>query len=114
MYIVDGFPLAASNSRSPTDSALPGQTPTNNLSSLLSSFSNTRAPSTNHQQQPLPDFDNRIPEVPPQQKLEDMSDADRYGLAGLLANIRSEDPMVSGLARGQDLTQLGLNLNSPE
>ena len=43
-----------------------------------------------------------------------MSEADRYGLAGFLARIRSEDPMVAGLARGQDLTQLGLNLSSPE
>lgn len=39
---------------------------------------------------------------------------DRWGLAGLLATIRSDNPDVAGLAIGQDLTQLGLDLNSQE
>lgn len=43
-----------------------------------------------------------------------MSLSDQYGIAGFLATIRSEDPLVAGLAKGQDLTTLGLNLNSPE
>lgn len=87
----------------------PQENPSNNLSSLLSNF-NPRSSSANQQQPPMSDFDNRIPE----QKIEQMNDADRYGLAGFLARINSKDPMVAGLARGQDLTQLGLNLNSSE
>ena len=43
-----------------------------------------------------------------------MSAMDEFGLAGFLATVRSDNPDVAGLARGQDLTSLGLNLNSPE
>ena len=43
-----------------------------------------------------------------------MSAMEEFGLPGLLATIRSANPDVAGLARGQDLTSLGLNLNSPE
>lgn len=43
-----------------------------------------------------------------------MSAMEEFGLAGFLATARSENPDVSGLARGQDLTSLGLNLNSAE
>ncbi|CAF9930261.1 MAG: hypothetical protein HETSPECPRED_007585 [Heterodermia speciosa] len=43
-----------------------------------------------------------------------MSDIDRFGLAGLLSTVRSDNPDVLGLATGQDLNQLGLNLNSVE
>lgn len=43
-----------------------------------------------------------------------LGELDRFGLAGLLANVRSENPDVAGLAIGQDLNQLGLNLNSVE
>ena len=43
-----------------------------------------------------------------------MSENDRFGLAGLVSSIRSENPDVAGLAIGQDLNQLGLNLNSVE
>ncbi len=39
---------------------------------------------------------------------------DRFGLHGFLATVRSENPDVASLAIGQDLTQLGLNLNSTE
>ena len=42
------------------------------------------------------------------------SDLDRWGLQGLLETIRHDNPDVSGLARGQELTSLGLNLNSSE
>lgn len=48
--------------------------------------------------------------TPPSQ----MSAMEEFGLAGFLATARNEDHNVSGLARGQDLTSLGLNLNSPE
>ena len=43
-----------------------------------------------------------------------MSAMEEFGLAGFLATVRNENHDVSGLARGQDLTSLGLNLNSPE
>ena len=43
-----------------------------------------------------------------------MSDIDRFGLAGLISTIRSDNPDVAGLAIGQDLNHLGLNLNSVE
>lgn len=43
-----------------------------------------------------------------------MSELDRFGLAGLVATVRSENPDVQGLAIGQDLNHLGLNLNSVE
>ncbi|KAL9026272.1 MAG: hypothetical protein Q9196_005041 [Gyalolechia fulgens] len=46
--------------------------------------------------------------------LDQMAPIDRWGLAGLLATIRSDNPDVAGLAIGQDLTQLGLDLNSQE
>lgn len=52
--------------------------------------------------------------TPDQTHLSQMSPLDRFGLAGLLATVRSENPDVASLAIGQDLTQLGLNLNSPE
>ena len=50
------------------------------------------------------------PEQPPSQ----MSEMDRWGLNSLLATMKGENPDATGLAVGQDLTQLGLNLNSPE
>lgn len=52
--------------------------------------------------------------TPDQTPLSQMSALDRFGLLGLLATVRSENPDVTSLAIGQDLTQLGLNLNSPE
>ena len=88
----------------------PSQTPSNSLPSLLSGFTNTRASSGSQQPPAISDYDNRLPE----QKIEEMSDADRYGLKGFLARINSPDEMIQGLARGHDLTHLGLNLNSTE
>ena len=49
-----------------------------------------------------------------QTPLSQMSELDRFGLAGLLATIRNDDPDVTSLAIGHDLTQLGLDLNSSE
>ncbi|KAG8531750.1 uncharacterized protein KY384_003382 [Bacidia gigantensis] len=95
---------------SPSSSNRPSQSAANNLSTLLSGFNPGRSSSANTQQQPIPDSDNRISD----QKVEEMSDRDRYGLAGLLARINSDDPMVASMARGQDLTTLGLNLNSSD
>jgi CCR4-NOT transcription complex subunit 2 len=46
--------------------------------------------------------------------LSGMSDMERFGLTGLLGMIRNESQDLGMLAVGQDLTQLGLNLNQPE
>jgi CCR4-NOT transcription complex subunit 2 len=54
---------------------------------------------------------NQTSEQPP---LSQMSDIDRFGLAGLLRMIHSESPDVASLAIGQDLMTLGLDLNQPE
>ena len=43
-----------------------------------------------------------------------MSAIDEFGLPGFLNTISNDNPDVSYLARGQDLTTLGLNLNSAE
>lgn len=50
-------------------------------------------------------------EQPP---LTQMSELDRFGLAGLLRMIHSESPDVASLTVGQDLMTLGLDLNQPE
>ena len=50
-------------------------------------------------------------EQPP---LSQMSEIDKFGLAGLLRMIHSESPDVAGLAVGQDLMTLGLDLNQAE
>ncbi|KMP06358.1 VIP2 protein [Coccidioides immitis RMSCC 3703] len=49
-----------------------------------------------------------------QTPLTQMSDREKYGLAGLLRMIHSESPDVASLAIGQDLMSLGLDLNQPE
>ncbi|KAH0543439.1 hypothetical protein FGG08_002204 [Glutinoglossum americanum] len=46
--------------------------------------------------------------------LSGMSDMERFGLTGLLGMIRNESQDLGMLAVGQDLTQLGLNLNQPD
>ncbi len=53
-------------------------------------------------------------QTPEQVPLSQMSELDRYGLAGLLAMLRHDSNDVAGLAAGQDLTTLGLDLNQPE
>lgn len=50
-------------------------------------------------------------EQPP---LAEMSELDKFGLAGLLRMIHSDSPDVASLAVGQDLMTLGLDLNQPE
>ncbi|KAL9601459.1 MAG: hypothetical protein Q9219_002525 [cf. Caloplaca sp. 3 TL-2023] len=46
--------------------------------------------------------------------LDQMAPIDRWGLAGLLGTIRNDNADIANLAIGQDLTQLGLDLNSQE
>ncbi|KAI9783163.1 MAG: hypothetical protein M1816_001485 [Peltula sp. TS41687] len=50
----------------------------------------------------------------PLETLASMSPLDRYGLAGLLHMIRSENSDIGTLTVGQDLTALGLDLNQPD
>ena len=85
----------------------------------------SRGPATIHvessggQQFPTP-FSGDIEESPggiphrTKTPLSQMSELDRFGIAGLLETLRSENPDMSGLAIGQDLTTLGLDLNSQE
>jgi CCR4-NOT transcription complex subunit 2 len=49
-----------------------------------------------------------------QPSLSQLSELDRFGLAGLLRMIHSENPDIASLAVGQDLMTLGLDLNQPE
>ncbi|KAH8691345.1 NOT2 family protein [Talaromyces proteolyticus] len=58
-----------------------------------------------------PSASGQSSEQPP---LSQMSELDRFGLAGLLRMIHSESPDVASLAVGQDLMTLGLDLNQPE
>lgn len=46
--------------------------------------------------------------------LSQMSELDRWGLAGLLETVRNDNPDVASLAVGHDLMTLGLDLNSTE
>ena len=94
----------------------------NNVNSILSSFQNhnngsspqnahSQQPPPRQQQAPLASGASQTAESTP---LDQMAPIDRWGLAGLLATIRSENPDIAGLAIGQDLTQLGLDLDSQE
>jgi hypothetical protein len=47
-------------------------------------------------------------------RLSEMIPRERDGLLGLAAKLEPEHPDYSPLAAGQDLLQLGLNLNRPE
>ncbi|KAL9020816.1 MAG: hypothetical protein Q9185_002000 [Variospora sp. 1 TL-2023] len=100
----------------------PRANPPNNINSLLSSFQNHSIGSSSnstHPQQPpsrqQPVFQaSGASQTAENTPLDQMVPIDRWGLAGLLATIRSDNPDVAGLAIGQDLTQLGLDLNSQE
>ncbi|KAL4778340.1 hypothetical protein BJX76DRAFT_343485 [Aspergillus varians] len=49
-----------------------------------------------------------------QQLLAEMTEFDKFGLAGLLRMIHSDSADIASLAVGQDLMTLGLDLNQPE
>ncbi|KAL8996647.1 MAG: hypothetical protein Q9188_006524 [Gyalolechia gomerana] len=94
----------------------------NNVNSILSNFQNHvigSSPQNTHPQQP-PSRQQQgfqasgAAQTAENTSLDQMAPIDRWGLAGLLATIRSDNPDVAGLAIGQDLTQLGLDLNSQE
>jgi CCR4-NOT transcription complex subunit 2 len=71
---------------------------------------------TNQGQQPFAaDFgESQSTQSPDDLSLSHMSEIDKFGLKGLLALIRHESADIGALAVGQDLTQLGLDLNQPE
>ncbi|KAI9720195.1 MAG: hypothetical protein M1812_003013 [Candelaria pacifica] len=74
-------------------------------------------PSQSQQQQAFGNelVDSPAPvQTPESVPLSQMSDLDRFGLAGLLSAIRNENPDQASLAIGQDLVTLGLDLNQPE
>ncbi|KAL8710629.1 MAG: hypothetical protein Q9220_004853 [cf. Caloplaca sp. 1 TL-2023] len=102
----------------------------NSVNALLSSFQNHNlGPSSSsstsqngQQQQPpqsRPQQQGPQPSLSPAQiadttPLDEMAPIDRWGLAGLFSQLRSPDPDVIAMAIGQDLTQLGMDLDSPE
>ena len=59
-----------------------------------------------------PNPTGEVASSPGQQVL--FSPADRFGLVGLLSIIKMQDPDLSMLALGADLSQLGLNMSSQE
>ena len=88
---------------------------------MLNNFSDSQFPLQRQPSQPQQqDYMSRTSDAPGSAIALDrandpqMSALEEFGLAGFLATARSENPDVSGLARGQELTSLGLNLNSPE
>ncbi|KAL8741914.1 MAG: hypothetical protein Q9190_005538 [Brigantiaea leucoxantha] len=133
-----GFGGASSTARSPAESTrqghaglsdqeksnltTPRSTQQSNINSLLSSLHESQMGHPSHSSRGPPGapgqqhgFDRLgASQTADQTPLDQMVSIDRWGLAGLLATIRSDNPDASGLAIGQDLTQLGLDLNSPE
>ncbi|KAE8146090.1 NOT2 family protein [Aspergillus avenaceus] len=107
-------------SRSPVDqtsNGVPGQEKEDLSSSILSTQRNYTEQQQQLQQQSLsgdvqePSRSAQSSEQPP---LGEMSELDKFGLAGLLRMIHSDSQDVATLAVGQDLMTLGLDLNQPE
>ena len=101
----------------------------NNMNSLLDNFVNqqqqigsSRSTQSQHQQQQHQPCRHQrgslasggAAQTAENVPVDEMSPIDKYGLAGLLANVRSPDADTAALVIGQDLTQLGMDLNSPE
>ncbi|KAL8993877.1 MAG: hypothetical protein Q9169_006016 [Polycauliona sp. 2 TL-2023] len=106
----------------------PRNTQQNNINSLLDSFVNQQqqigsSSRTTQPQQQQPSRQQRgslassgggAAQTAENVPIDEMAPIDKHGLAGLLANVRSPDADTAALAIGQDLTQLGMDLNSPE
>lgn len=94
------------------------------MNALLTSFNDSQFPpqqQTSQPQQGRQDYGTRTGDssrrsnhTPDRTPSSQMSAIDEFGLPGFLSTISNENPDVSYLARGQDLTTLGLNLNSAE
>ncbi|KAL9135451.1 MAG: hypothetical protein Q9175_003362 [Cornicularia normoerica] len=123
---------ASSTGRSPIESNRQGQAGmqdhdrNNTMNALLTNFNDSQFPpqqKTSQPQQPpqgRQDYgtrtgnSSRSNHTPDRTPLSQMSAIDEFGLPGFLSTISNDNPDVSYLARGQDLTTLGLNLNSAE
>ncbi|KAJ5175998.1 uncharacterized protein N7482_001875 [Penicillium canariense] len=87
----------------------------NTLMSGQRTFSDSQQQLQQHQQQANEGQEvSAAAQSAEQPPLAQMSELDRFGLSGLLRMIHSESPDVAGLAVGQDLMTLGLDLNQPE
>ena len=96
------------------------------MNALLTNFNDSQFPpqqQTSQSQQPSQgrqDYgartgdSSRSNHTPDRTPLSQTSAIDEFGLPGFLNILSHENPDVSYLARGQDLTTLGLNLNSAE
>ena len=96
------------------------------MNALLTNFNDSQFPpqqQTGQPQQPpqgRQDYgartgdSSRSNHTPDRTPLSQMSEIEEFGLPGFLSTINHDNPDVSYLARGQDLTTLGLNLNSAE
>ncbi len=96
------------------------------MNALLTNFNDSHFPPQQHTSQPQQpsqgrqDYgartgdSSRSNHTPDRTPLSQMSAIDEFGLPGFLNTISNDNPDVAYLARGQDLTTLGLNLNSAE
>lgn len=90
------------------------------MTSLLTNFNDSQFPSQQQPPQGRQDYgartggSSRSNHTPDRTPLSQMSELEEFGIQGFLSTISNENPDVSYLARGQDLTTLGLNLNSAE
>ena len=96
------------------------------MNPLITSFNDSQFPpqqQTSQSQQPSQgrqDYgartgdSSRSNHTPDRTPSSQMSALDEFGIAGFLHTLNHENPDVAYLARGQDLTTLGLNLNSAE
>lgn len=96
------------------------------MNTLLTNFNDSQFPSQQQASQPQQppqgrqDYgartgdSSRSNHTPDRTPLSQMSEIEEFGLPGFLSTINHDNPDVSYLARGQDLTTLGLNLNSAE
>ena len=70
--------------------------------------------SSRHQQSSFGGSHIRSSSATPEHSPSQTSEMHRWGLGSLLSIMKGGDPDATGFAVGQDLTQLGLNLNSHE
>ncbi|EIW52422.1 uncharacterized protein TRAVEDRAFT_53845 [Trametes versicolor FP-101664 SS1] len=115
---VGTFPNGQQNHVQNAQSQTPGQQPQQQQGQHLNAPPGVPPPAFSSQQptpaQQTPYVANgtvAVPQTPAQQVL--MSPADRWGLLGLLALIKSGDPDSSLLAIGTDLGTMGLDMQNP-
>ncbi|KAJ6030585.1 hypothetical protein N7460_010851 [Penicillium canescens] len=112
-----GAGLGASRSPSQVPNGILGQEKedmNNNVMSGQRNFSDPQALQSRQTEDADGQEVSNAPQSTEQPPLAQMSELDRFGLAGLLRMIHSESPDVASLAVGQDLMTLGLDLNQAE